>query len=86
MRREFSPAKVEVTLGIDLSGGLNWEAETIQWSPWDEDFENEWSRTEETVRAIGESMTIFIKGSHPYPEPGGALRLDSISVVDLGPE
>lgn len=86
MRREFSPAKVEVTLGIDLSGGLNWEAETVQWFPWDEDFENEWSRTEETVTAIGESMTIFIKGSHPYPEPGGTLRLDSISIVDLGSE
>lgn len=86
MRREFSPAKVEVSLGIDLSGGQNWEAETVQWFPWDEDFENEWSRTEETVTATGDSMTIFIKGSHPYPEPGGTLRLDSISVVDLGPE
>ena len=86
MRREFSPAKVEVSLGIDLSGGLNWEAETVQWFPWDEDFENEWSRTEETVTATGEAMTIFIKGSHPYPEPGGTLRLDSVSVVDLGPE
>ena len=86
MRREFSPAKVEVSLGIDLSGGLNWEAETVQWFPWDEDFDNEWSRTEEIVTATGDSMTIFIKGSHPYPEPGGTLRLDSVSVVDLGPE
>jgi hypothetical protein len=84
MRREFSPAKVEVALGIDLSGGVNWQAETVQWFPWNQDFENQWSRTEETVVATGEVITIFIKGSHPYPEPGGALRIDSISVVDLG--
>ena len=86
MRKEFSPAPVTVFLGIDLTGGVNWEAETVQWFPWDEDFDNEWSRTEETVTATGESLTIFIKGSHAYPEPGGALRLDAVSIVDVGPE
>jgi hypothetical protein len=86
MRREFSPAKVEVSLGVDLSGGTDWQAESVQWFPWAEDFENAWARTEATIAATGEAMTIFIKGSHPYPEPGGALRIDSISVVDSGPE
>ncbi len=86
MRREFSPAKVEVFLGIDLSGGTDWQAETVQWFPWNEDFNDQWSRTEETVTATAEGMTIFIQGKHPYPEPGGALRIDSISVVDVGPE
>lgn len=86
MRREFSPAKVEVSLGIDLTGGVDWQAETVQWFPWDEDLDDAWARTEETVTATGEAMTIFIKGSHPYPEPGGALRIDTISVVDVGPE
>lgn len=86
VRREFSPAKVEVFLGIDLSGGTNWQAETVQWFPWNEDYDDQWARTEETVTATGENMTIFIQGSHPYPEPGGALRIDSISVVDVGPE
>lgn len=85
-RREFSPARVEVMLGIDLTGGQNWQAETVQWFPWDEDFDDQWSRTEETITATGESMTIFIRGQHPYPEPGGALRIDSVSVVDIGPE
>ena len=85
-RREFSPSKVEVALGIDLTGGQNWQAETVQWFAWNEDFDDQWSRTEQTITATGESMTIFIKGFHPYPEPGGALRIDSISVVDLGPE
>ncbi len=86
MRREFSPAKVELSLGIDLSGGVNWQAESVQWFPWAEDLDDAWARTEETVTATGETMTIFIKGSHPYPEPGGALRIDSISVVDIGAE
>jgi hypothetical protein len=86
MRKEFSPTPVEVFLGIDVSGGVNWEADTVQWFPWDEDFDNEWSRTEETVTATGESVTVFIRGSHAYPEPGGTLRLDSISLVDIGPE
>ncbi len=86
MRREASPAKLEVSLGIDTSGNTNWQAETVQWFPWDEDFEDQWSTTEETVLAGAESITIFIKGSHPYPEPGGALRIDSLRVLDLGPE
>ena len=85
-RREFSPAQVEVALGIDLSGGTNWQAESVNWFAWDEDLNDEWNKTEETVTALGDRMTIFIKGSHPYPEPGGALRIDSVSVLDLGPE
>lgn len=86
MRREFSPAKVEVSLGIDLSGGTDWQAESAQWFPWNEDVDDAWARTEVTVTATGETMTIFIKGSHPYPEPGGTLRLDSVRVIDIGPE
>jgi hypothetical protein len=86
MRREFSPATVAVSLGIDLTGGSNWQAETVQWFPWQEDVDDAWARTETTVTAAGQTMTIFIKGAHPYPEPGGALRLDSISIVDIGPE
>lgn len=86
MKREFSPAKLEVSLGLDPAGGTDWQAETVQWFPWDEDLDDAWSKTEETITATGESMTIFIKGRHPYPEPGGTLRLDSVSVVDLGPE
>jgi hypothetical protein len=86
MRREFSPAKVEVFLGIDLNGGSDWQSESVQWFPWLEDLDDEWARTEATATATGETMTIFLKGSHPYPEPGGILRLDSISIVDNGSE
>ncbi len=85
MKLEFSPAEVEVSLGVDLTGNVNWQAESVQWFLWNEAFDNQWSTTEETITAEGEGMTIFIKGSHPYPEPGGTLRLDSIRVVDIGP-
>lgn len=86
MKREFSPAKLEMALGLDPGGGSDWQAPDVQWFPWDEDKDDAWAKTEETITAAGESLTIFIKGSHPYPEPGGTLRLDSISITDLGPE
>lgn len=86
MRREFSPAKVEMSLGVDLTGGTNWQAETVQWFPWNEDVDDAWGATSTTITAAGDTTTIFIKGSHLYPEPGGVLRVDNISVVDIGPE
>jgi hypothetical protein len=85
MRREFSPARVETALGLDPTGGVDWQAESVVWFPWREDIDDAWAKTEETMTATGETMTIFIKGSHPYPEPGGTLRLDAISIADLGP-
>jgi len=86
MRREFSPAKVAMSLGVDLSGGGDWQATSVQWFPWNEDVDDAWGKTSVTIKANGDKMTIFLKGSHPYPEPGGTLRLDAISIVDLGPE
>jgi hypothetical protein len=86
MRREFSPATVAVSLGIDLNGGADWQSENVQWFPWNEDVDDAWGKTSVTITATGEQMTIFLKGSHPYPEPGGTLRLDDISVIDLGSE
>jgi hypothetical protein len=86
MRREFSPATVQVSLGVDLNGGADWQAESVQWFAWNEDLDDAWAKTSAAVTATGESMTIFIKGTHPYPEPGGTLRLDNVSVVDIGPE
>ena len=86
MKREFSVATLQVSLGLDPTGGVDWQAEGVQWFPWNEDVDDEWGRTEATITAVGESMTIFLKGSHPYPEPGGTLRLDNISITDNGPE
>ena len=86
MRREFSPAKVAVSLGVDLGGGMDWQAAGVQWFPWNEDLDDAWAKTSVTITATSDKMTIFLKGTHPYPEPGGILRLDAVSVVDLGTE
>ncbi|MDM8531739.1 hypothetical protein QUF63_11245 [Anaerolineales bacterium HSG25] len=86
LRREFSPSQVQVMLGVDLTGGTNWQAESVEWYPWLENLDDAWARTEQTVTATGDSLTVFIKGHHPEPVGDGALRLDNISVVDKGAE
>lgn len=84
-KHDFSIVPVEMNLGVDLSGGTNWEAETVEWFPWDNQQEDTWVVTEETVIATGESLTIFIRGRHPLAEQGGKTVIDNVSVTDLGP-
>ena len=72
-------------LGVDLSGDTNWQAETVEWFPWDSGLEDTWVATEETVKATSERMTIFIRGHHPVAEQGGKTVVDNVSVTDLGP-
>lgn len=81
--RSLSP--VEMALAVDLTGGTEWHAETVQWFPWDGGAEDTWVETEETVTAEGEQMTIFIKGFHPMAEQGGKTVIDKVSVTHLGP-
>ena len=79
---ETSPAEITGTLGIDVSGGLDWQAETVQWFVFDQARLEETGATmAETVTATGETMTLFIKS-----ETGAPFPLDSVEVVDLGPE
>jgi hypothetical protein len=80
-----SASPVELALGIDLSGGQDHQAASVQWFPWDEAAEDAWVHTEETVTATGPSMTIFLKAHHPQPAQGGATLFDDVRVVDLGP-
>ncbi len=80
-----SASPVELALGIDLSGGQDHQAASVQWFPWREVAENAWVHTEETVIATGPSMTIFLKAHHPQPAQGGATLFDDVRVVDLGP-
>jgi hypothetical protein len=82
--RSISP--VQMALGVDLSGGTDWSANTVQWFPWDNGTQDTWGSTEETVTATAESMTIFIKGFHPMADQGGKTVIDNISVTDLGAE
>jgi hypothetical protein len=80
-----SASPVELALGIDLSGGQDHQAASVQWFPWDEVAEDAWVHTEETITATGPSMTIFLKAHHPQPAQGGATLFDDVSVRDLGP-
>ena len=80
-----SASPVELALGVDLNGGQDHQAASVQWFPWDEVAEDAWVHTEETITATGPSMTIFLKAHHPQPVQGGATLFDDVSVRDLGP-
>jgi hypothetical protein len=84
-KHDHSLAVVELFLGVDLTGGTIWNAETVQWFPWDSGAEDAWLPTEETVTATGEAITIFVRGIHPLAEQGGKTVIDNVSVTDLGP-
>jgi hypothetical protein len=78
-----SESPVELFLGVDL--GEDWQAGTVTWYPWDEKQEDAWVHTQVTVRAQGDSMTLFLKGYHPLAVQGGATLFDDVRVIDLGP-
>ncbi|MGD9048438.1 MAG: hypothetical protein PVF77_10315 [Anaerolineae bacterium] len=80
-----SESPVELSLGVDLTGGENWQAASVTWHPWDEAEEEVWVHTQLTVRASGETLTVFLKGYHPFAAQGGATLFDDVRVVDLGP-
>ena len=80
-----SQSPVELFLGVDLTGGEHWQTATVTWTPWDEPGEDVWMHTQVTVRASGETLTVFLKGYHPFATQGGATLFDDVRVVDLGP-
>ena len=80
-----SESPVELSLGVDLSGGEDWQAATVAWHPWDETGEDTWMHTQVTVRASGTRLPVFLKGYHHFAVQGGATLLDNARLVDLGP-
>jgi predicted phosphoadenosine phosphosulfate sulfurtransferase len=80
-----SESPVELSLGVDLTAGENWEVAAVTWHPWDETGEDIWVRTQVTVRATGPALTIFLKGYHQFAAQGGATLFDDVQVIDLGP-
>ena len=80
-----SESPVELSLGVDLTGGDDWQAASAAWHPWNETGESIWVHTQVTVRASGASLTIFLKGYHPFAVQGGATLFDDVRVEDLGP-
>jgi hypothetical protein len=84
-RHVRSASPVELLLGIDLTGGIDWQAASVVWKPWDEIEEDTWVRTELVVQATNSSLTVFLKGRHPEAVQSGATLFDDVQVVDLGP-
>jgi hypothetical protein len=80
-----SESPVELSLGVDLTGGESWQAASVTWSSWDETEEEIWVPTQIVVQATGQFLTIYLKGCHPFAAQGGATLFDSVRVVDLGP-
>ena len=79
-----SQSPVELSLGVDLSGGEDWQSMSVEWYPWNETGEDIWVYTRVTVRASGETLTVFLKGYHPFAVQGGATLFDDVRVEDLG--
>ncbi len=84
-KHDHSLSPVEMALGVDLTGGSNWQADTVQWFPWDGTAEDAWLPTEKTVTASSDTMTVFIKGFHPLAEQGGKTVVDNVIINHLGP-
>jgi hypothetical protein len=80
-----SQSPVELALGVDLSGGEDWQAASVTWYPWNETAEDLWVHTQVMVRASGESLTVLLKGYHPLAMQARATLFDNVQVVDLGP-
>lgn len=80
-----SLAPVQMFLGVDMTGGTDWEADSVTWYDWDNPAEDVWTTTEETITTTGETMTIFIRGWHPAGDQGGKTFIDNVSVTHLGP-
>ena len=70
--------------GVDLSGGADWQAESVQWTPWSEFKEDEWITHTQTFTAAGPQTTLFIKGFHDTASQGGATYIDAVEVIDQG--
>jgi hypothetical protein len=83
-KHDHSIAPIEMALGIDLNGGTEWSATSVEWTAWDEAAEDTWVVTDRIVTATGDSLTLFIKGFHPMADQGGKTVIDNVSVQDLG--
>jgi hypothetical protein len=79
-----SPTPIELDLGVDLTGGVDSRARTIQWNPWLAQGEAKWLHTQVTVTATGAKMTIYLRATHRTAAPGGATLFDDVQVHDLG--
>ena len=80
-----SESPVELSLGVDLGDGEDWQAASVTWYPWKETGEDTRVHTQVEVRATGDAITVFLNGYHPYAAHGGATLFGDVRVADLGP-
>ena len=80
----WSQSPVELSLGVDLTGGEDWQAASVVWYSWDDVGEDVWVHTQVIVRSQNETLTLFLKGYHPYAAQGGATLFDDVRLMDLG--
>jgi hypothetical protein len=67
-----SPSLVELSLGVDLAAGKDWQAPPVVWRPWNEIREDVGVQTRITIRAA--ALTVLIKGSQAILRPGNERR------------
>lgn len=79
-----SQSPVAVALGLDLGGGQDPQAATVQWFAWADSREDTWVQTAVEFRAAGPQTTIFLQAHHPFATTGGATMLDDVRIYDLG--
>ena len=70
--------------GVEVNGGIDWQSETIQWTPWSQFIVDQWMEHDQTFTATGAKTTIFIRGIHQLATQGGATYIDAIEIIDLG--
>lgn len=80
---------VEHDLGIDLTGGTDPTAASVQWFPWDAQNGNlppgAFNLTTEDVVATGPVMTVFIRMlAREPPCMGQTFMIDNVRIDDLG--
>ncbi len=84
-KSDRSIAPVQMFIGVDLGGGSEWSASSVEWFPWQSNTQDTWGESETIVTATGNSMTIFIRGAKPAADQGGKTVIDNVSVTHLGP-
>lgn len=71
-------------LGIDLTGGTNWQAGSVQWYEFNSGHDM-WQYLERTITASSASLTVFLEGWRKLAQGGSdaTVWFDDIALADL---
>ena len=77
---------MELSLGVDLTGGEDWQAAIGDLASLGRDGRGVSGCTPRSPSGPAvQALTVFLKGYHPFAAQGGATLFDNVRVVDLGP-